>query len=85
MFTMPLINDQFVGANKDQQQVHSHHVNCEIFGKLCLSIAGLKRHERKQAQTANPHHNIHVSSSHRQCPVCGKICRHLEGLRVHTT
>ena len=25
----------------------SHHVNCEIRGKLCFSIAGLKSHLRK--------------------------------------
>ena len=41
----------------------SHHINWEIYEKLCLSFAGLKSQMQKYTQLAAPHHDIHVSKN----------------------
>ena len=61
----------------------SHHANCDICGKLCLSLAGLKSHLRKCAKSILHPNNVTASKTERVCQFCGKICRSLAGLKSH--
>ena len=61
----------------------NHHGNCDICGKLCLSLAGLKNHMRKCAKPILHPNNISTSKTDRLCQFCGKICRSLAGLKSH--
>ena len=60
-----------------------HHANCDICGKLCLSLAGLKSHLRKCAKSILHPNNVTASKTERLCQFCGKICRSLAGLKSH--
>ena len=53
----------------------SHHANCDICGKLCLSLAGLKSHLRKCAKSILHPNNVTANKTERLCQFCGKICR----------
>ena len=57
----------------------SHHANCDICKKLCLSLAGLKSHLRKCAKSILHPNNVTASKTERLCQFCGKICRSLAG------
>ena len=61
----------------------SHRGNCDVCGKLCLSLAGLKSYLRKCAKSILHSNNITASKSERLCQFCGKICRSLAGLKSH--
>ena len=61
----------------------SHHANCDIYGKLCLSLAGLKSHLRKYANPILHPNNVMVNKNDRVCQFCGKICLNLAGLKSH--
>ena len=61
----------------------SHHANCDICGKLCLSLAGLKSHLRKCAKSIWYPNNVTTSKTEQLCQFCGKICRSLTGLKSH--
>ena len=61
----------------------SHHANCDICGKFCLSLAGLKSHLRKCAKSILHLNNVTASKTERLCQFCGKIRRRLAGLRSH--
>ena len=61
----------------------SHHANCEICGKLCLSLTGLKSHLRKCAKSILHPNNVTANKTDRSCQFCGKICRSLAGLKSH--
>ena len=60
----------------------SRHVTCDVCGKLCLSLTGVKSHLHKHSRPATDH-NIIVNKNDRQCPVCGKVCCSLAGLKSH--
>ena len=59
----------------------SHHANCDICGKLCLSFAGLKSHLRKWAKSILHPNNVTASKAEPLCQFCGKFCRSLAGLK----
>ena len=59
----------------------NHHANCDICGKLCLSLAGLKSHLRKCTKSILHPNDITASKTERLCQFCGKICRSLAGLK----
>ena len=61
----------------------SHHANCDICGKLCLSLAGLKSHLRKCAISILHPNDVTASKTERLYQFCGKICRSLAGLKSH--
>ena len=61
----------------------SHHVNCDICGKLCLSLAGLKSHMHKFAKFILHPNNVTASKTERLCQFCGKICHRLASLKSH--
>ena len=61
----------------------SHHANCDICGKFCLSLAGLKSHLRKWAKSILHPNNVTASKTERLCQFCGKIYRWLTGLKSH--
>ena len=61
----------------------SYHANCDICGKLCLSLAGLKSHLRKCEKSILRPNNVTASKTERLCQFCGKICRSLAGLKSH--
>ena len=61
----------------------SHHANCDICGKLCLSLAGLKSHLRKSAKSILHPNNVTANKTDRLCQFGGKICRSLTGLKSH--
>ena len=61
----------------------SHHANCDIWGKLCLSLAGLKSHLCKCAKSILRPNNVTASKSERLCQFCGKICCSLAGMKSH--
>ena len=61
----------------------NHHANCNICGKLCLSLAGLKSHLRKCAKSILHPNNVTGNKTERLCQFCGKICRSLDGLKSH--
>ena len=60
-----------------------HHVNCDICGKLCLFLAGLKSHLRKCAKSILHPNNVTASKTERLCQFSVKICRSLAGLKSH--
>ena len=41
----------------------SHHANCDIWGKLCLSLAGLKSHLREFAKYILHPNNVTASKT----------------------
>ena len=45
----------------------SHHANCDICGKLYLSLAGLKTHLRKCAKSILHTNNVTASKTERLC------------------
>ena len=45
----------------------SHHTNCDICGKLCLSLAGPKSHLRKCAKSILPPNNVTANKTDRLC------------------
>ena len=59
----------------------SHH--CDICGKLCLSLAGLKSHLRKCAKSILHQNNVTANKTDRLSQFCGKICPSLAGLKSH--
>ena len=61
----------------------SHHANCDICGKLCISLAGLKSHLRKCAKSILHPNNVTASKTEWLCQSCGKICRSLASLKSH--
>ena len=61
----------------------SHHANCDVCGKLCLSFAGLNSHLRKYAKSILHPNNVTTSKTDRLYQFCGKICRSLAGLKSH--
>ena len=61
----------------------TQHVNCDICGKLCLSLAGLRSHLRKCAKSILHPNNVTASKTERLCQFCGNICRSLAGLKTH--
>ena len=61
----------------------SYHANCDICGKLGLSLAGLKSHLRKCAKSILGPNKVTVDKTDRLCQFCGKICRSLAGLKSH--
>ena len=61
-----------------------HHGNCDIYGKLCLSLAGLKSHLRKYAKSILHPNNVTANKTDRLCQFCGKIFHGLAGLKSHT-
>ena len=61
----------------------SHHANCDIWGKISLSFAGLKSHRCKYAKSILHPNNITASKTDRLCQFCGKNCRSLAGLESH--
>ena len=61
----------------------SHHVNCDICGKLCLSLADLKSHLRKCAKSILHSNIVTLNKTGWLCQFCGKICRSLAGLKSH--
>ena len=61
----------------------SHHANCDICGKLCLSLTGLKSHLRKCVKFILHLNNVTASKTERLCQFCGKISRSLAGLNSH--
>ena len=61
----------------------SHHANCNIRGKICLSLAGLKIHLHKCAKSILHPNNVTASKTDRLCQFCGKICHSLVGLKSH--
>ena len=54
-------NDQFVGSNKNQHQVHKVTTSIVKYAKNSLSLAGLKNLMRKHVKLAAPHDDCHVS------------------------
>ena len=63
--------------------LQSHHANCDICGKLCLSFASLKSHLHKCAKSILHPNNVTENKTDRLCQFCGKICRSLAGLKSH--
>ena len=61
----------------------SHPANCDICGKLCLSLVGLKSHLPKCAKSILHPNNVTASKTERLCQFCGKICRSLTRLMSH--
>ena len=61
----------------------SHHANCDIWGKLCLSLAGLKSHLSKWANSCLHPNNVTASKTEQLCQFYGKICCSLAGLKSH--
>ena len=61
----------------------SHHANCEISGKLWLSLAGHKSHLRQCAKSILHPKNLGANKTDRLCQFCGKICRGLAGLNTY--
>ena len=61
----------------------SKHANCDICGKLCLSLAVLKSHLRKCAKSILHPNNVTASKTEWFCEFCGKICCSLAGLKSH--
>ena len=59
----------------------SHHANWDIWGKLCLSLAGLKSHMRKCAKSILHPNNITENKTDRFCQFYGKISRSLAVLK----
>ena len=53
----------------------SLHTNCDICGKLCLSMAGLKSHLHKCAKSILHPNNVTANKNNQLCQFCGKICR----------
>ena len=43
--------------------LQSHHANCDIYGKLYLSLAGLKSHLRKCAKSIMNPNNVTASKT----------------------
>ena len=62
---------------------HIHHPNCDICGKLCLSLAGLKSHLRKCTKSILHPNNVTENKTERLCQFCSRICRSLAGLKSH--
>ena len=60
-----------------------HHSNCDIYGKLCKSLAGLKSHLRKYAKSILHPNNVTANKTDRLCQFCGKISHSLAGLKSH--
>ena len=44
-----------------------HHANCDVCGKWCLSLAGLKSHLRKCAKSVLYPNNVSASKTERLC------------------
>ena len=61
----------------------SRHANCDICGKLCLSLAGLKSHLRKCAKSILHPNNVTANKTDGLCQFSGKNCRSLDGLKSH--
>ena len=61
----------------------SHHASCDICGKLCLSLPGLKSHLRKCEKSILHPNNVTANKTSQLCQICGKICRSLPGLKSH--
>ena len=61
----------------------SHHVNCDMCGKLCLSLAGLKSHRRKCAKSILHPNNVTANKTDRLCQFGGKICHSLAVMKSH--
>ena len=61
----------------------SHRTNCDIFEKLCLSLAGLKSHLRKCTKSILHPKHFTANKTERLCQFCGKICRSSAGLNSH--
>ena len=51
----------------------NHHANCDICGKLCLSLADLKSHLRKCAKSILQPNNVTANKTDWLCQFCGKI------------
>ena len=65
------------GEQDPAPSLQSRHANCDIYEKLCLSLAGLKSHLRKYAKSIWHTNNVTASKTERLCQFCGKICRRL--------
>ena len=50
----------------------SHHANCDICGKLCLSLPSHKSHLRKWVKSTLHPNNVTASKTDRFCQFCGK-------------
>ena len=55
------------GKQGPAQSTQSHHANCDICGKLCLSLADLKSHLRKCAKSILHPNNVNASKIERLC------------------
>ena len=71
------------GEQGPAQGPPSHHGNCDICEKLCLSLAGLKSHQCKCAKSILHPNNITANKTDRLCQFCSKIFRNLAGLKSH--
>ena len=61
----------------------SHQANCDIYGKLHLSLAGLKSHLHKCAKSVLHPNNATANKMDQLCQFCGKICHSLAGLKSY--
>ena len=73
-----------------KEQTERIGIVCGDCGRICLSNAGLKSHQRshrtqnlrrtQQSKTTN-----HISNTDEICEECGKICKSAGGLKRHQT
>ena len=73
-----------------EEQTEQIGIACGDCGRICLSNAGLRSHQRshrtkKLRRTQESQKTSYISNTDKICEECGKICKSAGGLKRHRT